>query len=173
MTVGEPEGVTETHGPSAHFEDFTVGRIIPTARRTITEADLATFIGLGGFFEEIFMCTDSSVATPFEGRVVPGYLTLVVAEGLFTLTGMMHHAVGLLSLDGARWIEPVKCGDTLRVEITIAAARRTRRGDRGVVTSSHRVLRQDGQPVLTYETSRMILMRSTDAPPPETQPSTE
>jgi acyl dehydratase len=91
---------------------------------------------------------------------VPGYLTLVFAEGLFSLSGRMHHAVGLLSLDEVRWTVPIVCGDTLNVEITVEATRRSRRGDRGIVTSSHSVRKQDSTEVLRFKTARLILARS-------------
>lgn len=149
------------------FEDFEVGAIFETARRTVTEADLVNFIGLGGFFEELFMNADARPENPYGRRIVPGYLTLVVAEGLFTLTGMMHRAVGLLGLNDVRWSAPVACGDTLTVQIRVSEARRSRKGGRGIVSTVHSVRKQDGTEVLSYSTARLIRTREPEIAAPE------
>jgi hypothetical protein len=38
-----------------YFEDFVVGDVYQTLSRTMTEADLVGFVGLTGFFEEVFI----------------------------------------------------------------------------------------------------------------------
>lgn len=138
------------------FEDFHLGAVYTTSRRTVTEADLVNFIGLGGFFEQIFMVAEATPDNPYGKRVVPGYLTLVIAEGLYTQTGMMHNAVGLLGLDKARWSAPVSCGDTVSVRIAVTETRPSRKGGRGIVSTTHSVQNQDGVEVLSYRSARMI-----------------
>lgn len=156
--------MTETKGPSDpgwHLEDFEVGQSHSTMARTITEADLVAFVGLGGFFEEIFITAAPSGPTALgPGRVVPGLLTLVFAEGLYVLTGRVRNGLALLSLADVTWTAPVKCGDTIRSVITVESTRRSEsRPDRGIVTTGHRVVDSSDSEVLRYRTSRLIRAR--------------
>jgi acyl dehydratase len=128
--------------------------------RTVTEADLATFVGLAGFFEEIFINRPHATATtPFMRQVVPGQLTLVLAEGLYVLTGRLHHGRAFLGLTDLSIAAPVACGDTIRAHITVESLRRTKRPGYGIVITRHRVLNQDSAEVMTYTTTRMIEAR--------------
>ena len=73
------DGVGERGGC---WEDMAVGDIFVTSARTVTEADLVAFITSAGFLEPLFL--DARVATtegPYRGRLVPGALTFVFAEG--------------------------------------------------------------------------------------------
>lgn len=141
------------------LEDFPEGQRLTTARRTVTQADLVNFIGLGGFFEEIFMVADTDSDREYGRQIVPGYLTLTIAEGLVALSGMMHNAVGLLGLDDTRWTAPVGCGDTVSATLHVTGVRRTHHGDRGVLSIAHSVTNQDGVEVMRYRTARLIRTR--------------
>ena len=76
-----------------YFEDFEVGQVDRTIGRTVTEADLVNFVTFGGIFEEIYhqRRVRAEEDSLFKGRVVPGLLILVVAEGLYVQTGHTHH----------------------------------------------------------------------------------
>jgi acyl dehydratase len=60
-----------------------------------------------------------------------------------------------------RIVGPVLAGDTLRVSVTVADKRETKRTDRGIVTYRHQVTNQRGEVVLDAVVKRMI--RRTDA----------
>jgi acyl dehydratase len=142
---------------TADFEDFEVGSKITTMRRTIAEADLLAFVQLTGLFEELWLDAGNAVAAGLgTGRLVPGYLTLSFAEGLFVLTGWMRGAAGMLGVTDIRWLAPVTCGDTIRCEIEVVEARLSRDPGRGVVVAEHRVLNQDDETVLSYRSARLI-----------------
>jgi acyl dehydratase len=143
--------------PEWFFEDFPVGDTVVTMRRTITEGDLGTFVGLAGFFEETFISANEE--TLFNRRFVPGCLTLSIAEGLYILTGRMRHGRALLGLTDLRLVAPVACGDTIHARITVELARRIKRPRHGIVTTSHTVVNEDGATVLTYRTTRMLETR--------------
>jgi acyl dehydratase len=141
----------------ANFEDFVVGHVITTMRRTVAEADMLGFVQLTGLFEELWLDDGKASATGlYSGRLVPGYLTLTFAEGLLVLTGAMRNAVGMLGLTDAHWNGSVVCGDTIRCEIEVLEARISRNPHRGVVVLEHRVLNQDDAVVLTYRSARLI-----------------
>jgi acyl dehydratase len=138
----------------ATFEDFTVGRTLTTMRRTVAEADMLAFVQLTGLFEELWLDAGKAERTGlYEGRLVPGYLTLTFAEGLVVLAGWMRNAVGMLGVTDVEWKRPVVCGDTIRAEIEVVEAKEP---SRGVVVLQHRVLNQDDTVVLGYRSARLI-----------------
>jgi acyl dehydratase len=144
-----------------YLEDFAAGETCTTMGRTLTEADVMTFVGFAGIFEEIFINAEyARDSTIFQARVVPALAILSVAEGLYILTGHTHHGRAFLGLDELRLVAPVRCGDTIRAEITTESAResRSRPGD-GVLTLRHRVVNQHGDEVMTYRTTRLMERR--------------
>src|SRR5258708_11336878 len=144
------------------LEDFEIGDITRTMMRTVTETDLVSFVALSGFYEELWINTRKAKADTLErSRLVPGYLTLIIAEGLYILTGRMHNAMALLSIDEIHWPAPVTCGDGIYCLIEIEQARRSNtRKDRGIVQTLHRVLNHDDVEVLRYRSARMIRARN-------------
>jgi acyl dehydratase len=143
-----------------HFEDFGVGQVMTTMRRTIAEPDMLAFVQLCGLFEELWLDAGKAERTGlYAGRLVPGYLTMTFAEGLLVLTGWMRNAVGMLGVTDVKWVAPVACGDTIRCEIEVVEARPSRSPERGIVVLQHRVLNQDGVEVLTYSSARLIATR--------------
>lgn len=146
-----------------YLEDFEVGQTLTTMGRTITETDLVNFVALGGIFEELFINAEfAKKKSLFNGRVVPGLLVLVVAEGLYVQSGRTHHARAYLGLDELRLLAPVVCGDTITMRVTVKAARPSKsRPDTGVLTLSHVVVNQDGVETLSYTTNRLIERRAT------------
>jgi acyl dehydratase len=149
---------------SPHFEDFALGQVMRTMRRTVAEADMLAFVQLAGLFEELWLDAGKADETGlYRGRLVPGYMTLTFAEGLFVLAGWMRNAVGMLGVTDVNWKAPVICGDTIRAEIEVLEARPSKNPDRGVVVMRHRVLNQDDVEVLAYQSARLIRNRQVAA----------
>jgi acyl dehydratase len=144
-----------------YFEDFEPGQVDTTMGRTLSEADVMTFVGFTGVFEEIFINAEyAREQTLFGRRVVPGLCILVVVEGLYVLTGHTRHGRAFLGLDELRAVAPVACGDTIRAEVTVESVRPSaKREGHGVTALRHRVLNQDGAEVMTYKTVRLIECR--------------
>jgi acyl dehydratase len=144
-----------------YFEDFEVGQVHATMGRTLTEADVMTFVGFTGVWEEIFVNAEyAREQTLFGRRVVPGLCILVVVEGLYVLTGHTRHGRAFLGLDELKIVAPVACGDTIRAEVGVEAVRPSAsREGHGVMTLRHRVLNQDGAEVMSYKTVRLIACR--------------
>jgi acyl dehydratase len=92
----------------------------------------------------------------FKRRAAPGALTFSLSEGLIMQTGLIH-GTGMSYLGGdIRIVSPVLEGDTLRVSVTIADKRETKKPDRGIVTYRHEVTNQRGETVLEATVKRMI-----------------
>jgi acyl dehydratase len=149
-----------------YFDDFEVGQVHTTMGRTVTEADLVNFVTFGGIFEEIFINAEyAKTKTLFNGRVVPGLLILVVAEGLYVQTGHTHQGRAYLGLDDLRLKAPVLCGDTIHAEVSVESARPSEgRPGNGILAMRHRVVNQKGVEVMSYKTTRMLASRPSDEP---------
>ncbi len=144
--------------PEWWFEEWSVGQRFKTMTRTPTEFDVMTFVTANGYFEELWLNRHKDIDDALgTANLVPGPLTLVMAEGLFVQTGRMHHAVGFLGLDEVRWTAPVAIGDGIRAVVEVTTARRSSSApDRGVVELSHAVFNHDDTVVMTYRTARLI-----------------
>jgi acyl dehydratase len=153
--------VTEPLLREWYFEDFEVGQVHTTMGRTLTEADVMTFVGFTGVFEQIFINADyAREQTIFGRRVVPGLCILVVVEGLYVLTGHTHHGRAFLGLDELKIAAPVVCGDTIHAEVSVESVRPSAKRDgHGVMTLRHRVFNQDGVEVMSYKTARLMERR--------------
>jgi acyl dehydratase len=140
------------------FEDFKVGEVLVTGRRTVEGGDVSRFAGLTGDFNPLRTDEVFAAQTPFGARVAHGILTLAVSNGQQNLSGWFEGtALALLGLDRLRFTAPVKFGDTINTEMTVKQARDSAKGDRGVVTFDVVVKNQRGEVVCTYEEN--VLMR--------------
>ncbi|MBL8381671.1 MAG: MaoC family dehydratase [Burkholderiales bacterium] len=146
------------HAPG--FDDFAVGEVYTTYRRTVTEADLVGFIQLSGVRAPIFLDDHwARSESPHGGRIAPGFLTCTVSAGMLESV-LGANTIAGLSMDGFRFHAPVRPGDTLGCEVRIDDARPTADGHRGVLTVGVSVKNQHGACVLEY-TSRILIARTT------------
>ena len=140
------------------FEDFKVGEVLVTGRRTVEGGDVSRFAGLTGDFNPLHTDEVFATQTPFGARVAHGILTLAVSNGQQNLSGWFEGtALALLGLDRLRFTSPVKFGDTIHTEMTVKQARESAKSDRGVVTFDVVVKNQRDEVVCTYEEN--VLMR--------------
>ncbi len=139
------------------FEEHVVGASYDTLGRTVSEADVCSFVNLCGFNEPLFMDMEYvAKESVFDGRVTPGAFTFCLSEGLIMQTGLIH-GTGMSYLGSEiRIVAPVLAGDTLRVTVTITDKRETKKPDRGIVTYKHEVKNQRGELVLEAIVRRMI-----------------
>jgi acyl dehydratase len=142
------------------WEDQPAGFEFSTAARTVTETDLVNFIASAGFIGSMFLDGRRAAELGYRGRIVPGFLTLVLAEGLVLQTNVLH-ATGLGFLGCDMTVEqPVYVGDTIQVNVEISESRATSKPGRGIVTSVNTVVNQGGAVVLIYRPTRMQKGRS-------------
>ena len=138
------------------FHQQPVGLRWRTQRRTVTDFDLSSFVATCGFNETLFLDADAARELGFKGRIIPGALTMSLAEGLVISSGALT-TTGMAFLGGNLETKaPVYVGDTIEVWVEVTAARLTSRGDRGVVTTRNEVRNQHGELVMVFTPSRMI-----------------
>jgi 3-hydroxybutyryl-CoA dehydratase len=148
------------HARGRYFEDFKVGEVLVTGRRTVEGGDISRFAGLTGDFNPLHTDEVFASQTPFGTRVAHGILTLAVSNGQQNLSGWFEGtALALLGLDRLRFTRPVKFGDTIHTEMTVKQARPSSKADRGVVTFDVVVKNQRDEVVCTYEENVMMRRR--------------
>ena len=149
------------HAPG--FEDFAVGEIWRTYRRTVTDADLSAFTQLAGLKLPIFVDDDwATKEGPYGGRIVPGFLICTVSAGMLESVLGANTLAGL-SMDGFNFKAPVRPGDTLACEVTVEDAKPASDGRRGVLSLAVKVLNQREEAVLEYKTKVLMKKRGASA----------
>ena len=138
------------------WEQMKVGSAFRTAARTITEADLVNFVGFGGFTEPLFYDAEHAAAGGYTGRLVPGGMVYVIAEGLVLQTNVLH-GTGLAFMHMEFDVKgPTYVGDTLHVVVETTGSRASSKPGRGVVTSRCSIRNQRGEEVAVYTPVRLI-----------------
>lgn len=151
----------ETPAPRGrHFEDFAVGEVMTTGRRTITATDIVNFACLSGDFNDVHTNHEYARTTPFGEPIAHGPLVFAVAAGLNYASGVNDGTlVALLGIDAWRIRGPVKHGDTIHVRSTVTAKNETRQADRGVVVFHREFVNQRGEAVQEMDVTIMYRRR--------------
>jgi 3-hydroxybutyryl-CoA dehydratase len=139
------------------WQDLTVGQRFRTFRRTITEADLVSFIGVTGMLEAIFIDAEFPGAA-MKGRAVPGALTYALIEGFILQTMIQGTGLAMLELH-QKILAPVFVGDSIDAMVEVVSIRPTSKSGRAVVLSRIDVFNQRDDCVMTYEASRLLAGR--------------
>lgn len=106
-----------------YFEEFEPGIEYISPGRTITEADIVTFAGLSGDYNQLHTNTEFAKTTPFGQRIAHGLLVLSIASGLGSRLGFIEGtAVAFLGLTW-KFAKPVFIGDTIRLRVRTAKKR--------------------------------------------------
>jgi acyl dehydratase len=152
----------ETVGIGFYFEDLPLGRQFQTVGRTVTEADIVGFVNVSGMTEVLFTNVEfQRDESDIKGRVVPGALVFVLAEGLLTQATMQKTGYAFLNMQ-FDIKGPVFAGDTIHVECEVIESRRSNsRPNRGLVRTRNRIIKQDGTLVQEYTPLRMVKARGT------------
>lgn len=130
-----------------YFEDFEVGQKVVTAGRTVTEADIVTFAGLSGDFNQIHTDAAYSANYDFGQRIAHGLLVQSIATGLAVRTGVIEGTVLAFRELSAKFSLPTFIGDTVHVVIEITEKKALPRLGGGNVTMKYSVMNQDGKTV--------------------------
>ena len=152
----------ETVGLGFHYEDLPVGKTFRTIGRTVTEADITSFVNCTGMVEVLFTNLEFlREESDIKQRIAPAALVYCFAEGLLVQATMQHTGFAFLHME-LNVEQPVFAGDTIHAEVEVIEARLSRnRPGRGLVRTRNRVVKHDGSVALTYTPLRMIKCRIT------------
>lgn len=140
-----------------YFEDFYPGQEIDLGERTVSHAEILAFAR--EFDPQSFhVDVEAARASPYGGLIASGWHTCSMMMRM-VVDGLLGASAGMGSpgLDGVRWLQPVRAGDTLRVRYrTRAVKASTTRPDRGVVWSTWIATNQHGVEVCTIDGMSMF-----------------
>lgn len=139
-----------------YFEDFHVGDRFETPGRTVTDADISAYAGLSADYNPIHLDENYAKQTIYGGRIAHGMLTLTIGLGAFMRLGTwVGTGMGLLGVN-AKFLRPVKAGDTLVTLADVTDVRSTSKPDRGVITFQVNIMNQSGETVCQIDYKHMV-----------------
>jgi acyl dehydratase len=143
---GSPSStVATTTGGARYWQDFAVGEVFESPRRTVTETDIVNFVGLSWDMNPLHTDEESARSSPFGRRIAHGALGIAIVTGLLARLGHLNGtALAMLGIDDWRFRLPVFAGDTLHVRVTIESLRASSTPERGIVDRRIELVNQDG-----------------------------
>lgn len=105
---------------SRFFEDFNIAEKLVTRARTLTEADIMQYAGLCWDTQAEHTNAEFARRGPFGERIGQQQLGLLIAFGLIGTLRVFDTLTSLLRL-GWNFFNPLRIGDTLKVELTTQA----------------------------------------------------
>ncbi|MCB9111070.1 MAG: dehydratase [Anaerolineales bacterium] len=104
-----------------YFEEFSVGQIVKTASRTVSEDAIFSFAGLTGDYNQIHTDAEFAKTTPFGQRIAHGLLGLSIATGLIMRTGLLEGTVlAFREIQEWKFVKPTFIGDTIHAVLNVA-----------------------------------------------------
>jgi acyl dehydratase len=145
-----------------YYEELHVGDVIHhSLGRTITEMDNVLFSSLTMNTQPLHLNEDFAANhTQFGRRIVNGIFTLGLAVGITVPELTEGTIIANLSYESVRHPRPMFHGDTLYVESEVIEMRPSRsKPDRGIVRLRHVGRNQDGEIVIEFERTVLMLRR--------------
>ena len=115
------------------YEDLSIGDYFYTRNIDITETHIVNFAGISGDFFDVHMDREFALSKGFSGKIAHGLLILSLVDGLKNRAPTQLNAIASLGWENWEFKAPVCAGDSINCKITIAAKRKTSRGERGIV----------------------------------------
>ena len=140
-----------------YYDDLELGSTFHTGGRTITEAELAAYINLTWFTEELFTNQDDRTDFAIKGRPVPASLVFTFSEGL-VLHSMIRTGLAFLHTD-LDVKGPTFVGNTIYVHVEVIESRAVKNPDRGLIRTRNTVTNAAGETVLVYQPLRLMKRR--------------
>lgn len=140
-----------------YYEDLPLGTTWHSAGRTLLESDLAAYVNLTWFTEELFTNQHDQSGNAIGGKPVPASMVFAMAEGL-VLPSMERTGLAFLHTDlDVR--QSTLVGDTIYVHCEVIESRLTSKADRALVRTRNTVRKGDGTTVLVYQPLRLMKQR--------------
>ncbi|WP_319517655.1 MaoC/PaaZ C-terminal domain-containing protein [uncultured Martelella sp.] len=131
-----------------YFEDFEVGQVLETPRRTVTNTDIVNFACLSGDFNEVHTNWEYAKTTPFGEPIAHAPLIYAIMGGLQYASGVNDGTLlAVIGIDEWRMMKPVKHGDTVHMRSTVLSKKETSKPERGVVSFKREFVNQHDETV--------------------------
>jgi 3-hydroxybutyryl-CoA dehydratase len=148
------------NGSGHWFDELAVGDTFSRSV-TITDTHLVMSAGLLGDFNPLHVDEEFARKSRFGGRILHGMMTSAIMGGP---VGMHFHGTAVAYLEhNARFLAPVRPGDTLAIEWTIDALIPKPRHGAGIVELTGSATNQDGV-VTTQATGKIMVFEKGKGP---------
>jgi len=139
-----------------YYEEFEMGAFYPTTSRLITLEDHLAFCKLVRYEVPLFLDADAGAKTDYGSIICPSHLIMSFTTAM---TGALFSDSidGLIALERARFLAPVRPGDTLRTEVEVIDKRLTSKPSRGVITFRDHVFNQFDK--LVFQNDKIALIK--------------
>ncbi|MGH7044262.1 MAG: MaoC family dehydratase [Acetobacteraceae bacterium] len=145
------------------FEDMAAGQVLRSPRAITLDPEAITAFARQYDPQPAHLGEESAKDSQFGLFCASGWQTGSVTMRLVFETLTIARGGMGTGIEHLRWLRPVLPGDSLRVEITVLAARLSRsRPDAGVVTYRCTTLNQHGEPVQEFTTTVLMPRRPSD-----------
>jgi 3-hydroxybutyryl-CoA dehydratase len=145
-----------------YFEEFSVGYVMTTPGRTITEADVVSFAALSGDWNQLHTDAEFASKTPFGARIAHGLLGLAIASGLGARLGFIDGTAEAFLKVEWRFRKPIFLGDTIHMRGEVIRTRAVRRMGGGIVVFDMKLVNQKGDTVQEGQWSVAVKGRPED-----------
>ena len=153
---------TEPPPTSLMLEDIVVGESWRTRGHTVVAADIAGFGTLTLDDHPLHTDAEYCRSRGFPGIIAHGLFGLALMEGLKTSLHLYDStSIASLGWDKVRFRQPLLVGDTVHLRFRFLAARRSRSGDRGVVTEALELVNDRNEVVIDGEHAGLLQARTT------------
>ena len=141
-----------------YFEEFTVGQVVKTLSRTVSEDAIFSFAGLTGDYNQIHTDAEFAKSTQFGQRVAHGLLGLSSATGLIMRTGVLEGTVlAFREIQDWKFVKPIFIGDTIHALLTVSETKPLPRIGAGALIASVEVRNQTDE-VLQKGTLNLLVL---------------
>ncbi|MFO7631035.1 MAG: MaoC family dehydratase [Caldilinea sp.] len=140
-----------------YFESMRPGAVLELGSRTVTEAEILAFAR--EFDPQPFhLDPDRAAQSIFGGIIASGWHTCALTMRLMVDSFLSRTAsLGSPGVEQIRWLRPVRPGDTISARIVVLEARASQsKPDRGSVRMRTEVTNQDGELIMTMESTGLI-----------------
>lgn len=141
---------------SRFYEDFELGKRYPTTSRLITLEDHLAFCKLVRYEVPLFLDEEAARKTVFGGIICPSHLIMSFSSAM---TGALfsESLLGLMAIERALFLAPVRPGDTIRTEVEAMEKRSTSDPARGVIIFRDYVFNQHDK--LVFQNDKVVLLK--------------
>lgn len=146
------------------IDEFAVGEVSISPRRTVTETDVVTYAWVSGDSNPMHTDAVHAANSPIGQRIAHGTLVMSIATGLSARIGQLDGtAIAALGVDEWKFLRPVFINDTIYLRTTVVEARPSSKPDRGVLVRRMDILNQRDEIVQSGLMTTMVARKS-DAP---------
>ena len=141
-----------------YFEEFTVGQVVKTTARTVSEDAIFAFAGLTGDYNQIHTDAEFAKTTQFGQRIAHGLLGLSIATGLIMRTGYLEGTVlAFREIQEWKFVKPMFIGDTIHAVLTVSETKALPRIGAGALIAAVEV-RNHADEVLQKGTLNLLML---------------